>query len=156
MLLTTFTDQTAEDHAVLQKAARFFREQKRRLHNHPTHDRSKFGSYAYLDALAINKEPSHDVARHYLDTLSDANTKICSWAEYNHQLAKSRARQVMKDEVGDKLQIMKNLLTWDDYKHLASELQDRKHEVNGRFLLPILFSTFHPAFLTPHVIIFSS
>ena len=135
MSLTNSDHDTAEDHAVLQKAARFFQEQKRKLHNHPSHVQTKFGSSAYLDNLAINKESSHDVTMHYLDTLSNARTKRCSWEEYKQQLTKSQAKQVKNDEVGDKLQIMKNLLTWDDYQKLASELQDRKSEVNGEFFV---------------------
>ena len=79
----------------------------------------------------------------YLDTLSSSG-KSSTWGEYKNQLNKSSQHVVpTQEEVemtseqvdNDRLQIMKNLLTWDDYKSLVSELQAKKNEVNGKKLI---------------------
>ena len=54
-----------------------------------------------------------------------------SWdKKYKTTLHKhTQTQEVDHDETtSDKLQIMKNLVTWEDYKHLVSELQVKKVE----------------------------
>ena len=149
LLLLTAADQKAKDEeeAMLQKANLFFQDQKYKLHHHPVHvAHSKYEQASYLDALPINEEARHDMPNGYLDTLSSA--KRSTWGPYKHQLFESKARQVEKDQVEDRLQIMNNLLTWDDYKHLVGELQGRKSEVNGK--LSVSSTAFGNTFVINH------
>ena len=107
---------------------------------------TKYEIPKYLDTLAINinEEEKQDNVVHmnYLDTLSSSG-RSSTWGEYKNQLNKSSQHvEPTQEEVemtneqvdNDRLQIMKNLLTWDDYKSLVSELQAKKNEVNGKIL----------------------
>ena len=131
----------------LQEANRIYQEQKYKQHHHPVNVlHTKHEIPTYLDTLAINtsEEEKDDnvVPVNYLDTLSSSG-KSSTWSEYKNQLAKSPQHTVPTQEEikmtneqvdNERLQIMKNLLTWDDYKSLVSELQAKKNEVNGKNL----------------------
>ena len=116
-------------------ANRYYQEQQYKQHHHPVHvSRTKFEPIKYLDKLAINNEEVtyDDMPKTYLDTLSSSQS---TWDEYKYQLSMSRPNKAISEEDIDKLQIMKNLLTWDDYKHLVSELQSKKNEVYGKLCM---------------------
>ncbi len=51
-----------------------------------------------------------------------------SWDKYKTALHTRTQTQVEHDETSEKLQILKNLVTWEDYKHLVTELQKKKEE----------------------------
>ena len=51
-----------------------------------------------------------------------------SWDKYKTTLHKHTQTQAEHNKTSDKLQIMKNLVTWEDYKHLVTELQVKKEE----------------------------
>lgn len=51
-----------------------------------------------------------------------------SWDKYKTTLHKHTQTQAEHNKTSDKLQIMKNLVTWEDYKHLVTELQVKKVE----------------------------
>ena len=59
----------------------------------------------------------------YLDTLSRS-----SWDSYKTTLRTVNQAEHDESLLSDKLQIMKNLLTWEDYKHLVTKLQLTKGE----------------------------
>ncbi|KAL3759538.1 hypothetical protein ACHAWU_000837 [Discostella pseudostelligera] len=75
----------AEEESRLERATRFFLEQKYKLHHHPVHvSHSRYEMPTYLQSLAVNVLERHDVPKGYLDTLSTA--KFSTWDAYQHQL----------------------------------------------------------------------
>ncbi|KAK1746081.1 hypothetical protein QTG54_002688 [Skeletonema marinoi] len=93
------------DNIMMERANQSYREKQYEQHHHDTD-------------LSSTTSASDD-----LDTPSRS-----SWNKYKTTLDTLTQNQVEHDETSDKLQIMKNLLTWEDYKHLVSELQLKKEE----------------------------
>ncbi|KAL9189971.1 hypothetical protein ACHAXT_009646 [Thalassiosira profunda] len=121
--------ETADEATKLDEAGRLYRERQYRLHHHPVHVvQTKAASPAYLDSLSINEASRHDVPGGYLDTISGA--KQSTWNEYAGRVDKAYAPHAKKGQKDGKFEMAKNMLTWEDYKHLAGELQERKNEVH--------------------------
>mmetsp|Transcript_29649 Transcript_29649/g.59585 ORF Transcript_29649/g.59585 Transcript_29649/m.59585 type:complete len:423 (+) Transcript_29649:152-1420(+) len=95
------------DNIMMERANQSYREKQHEQHHHDT------------DLFTTTTSSSGDD----LDTPSRS-----SWNKYKTTLDTLTQNQVEHDETSDKLQIMKNLLTWEDYKHLVSELQLKKEE----------------------------
>jgi len=95
-----------DDDIMMERANQSYREKQFEQHHHDT------------DLSTTTSSASDD-----LDTPSRS-----SWNKYKTTLDTLTQNQVEHDETSDKLQIMKNLLTWEDYKHLVSELQLKKEE----------------------------
>jgi hypothetical protein len=55
------------------------------------------------------------------------NSRTSSWSGYKNTLHSMILNQAEHNEASSKLQIQK-LLTWEDYKHLVTELQMKKEE----------------------------
>jgi hypothetical protein len=108
---------------MMEKANQSYREkQYEQQHHHPT-DKTTPRSAASSVSSSSN----------YLDTLShhssSSSSSSSSWDNYKTTLYSIVQNQANADETtSDKLQIMKNLLTWEDYKQLVSELQLKKEE----------------------------
>ena len=108
-----------QEEALIHEAQRYFQEQKNKLH-HNSKEQEVFGYY-------VPKS----------DSLEDYIHKTSSWREYKGELDKTKVKQdvvanATRKEVSERMNIMKNLLTWDDYKHLVGELQKSKEEVKGK------------------------
>lgn len=77
------------------------------------------------------REKQHEQHQHvasapsstHLDTPSHS-----SWDKYKTTLHTRAQTQAEHDETSEKLQILKNLVTWEDYRHLVTELQRKKEE----------------------------
>lgn len=81
-----YLDVRKEEESKLERATRFFLEQKYKLHHHPVHvSHSRYEVPTYLQTLAINVLERHNnMPNDYLDTLSSA--KLSTWDAYQHQL----------------------------------------------------------------------
>lgn len=81
-------DDRKVDESQIERAARFFLEQKYKLHHHPVHvSHSRYEVPTYLQTLAINVLERHNnMPKDYLHTLSTA--KLSTWDAYQHQLDK--------------------------------------------------------------------
>ena len=116
-----------QEEALIHEAQRYFQEQKNKLHQ--SEEQEVFGYY-------VPKS----------DSLEDYSHKTSSWREYKRELDKTKVKQdvvanATRKEVSERMNIMKNLLTWDDYKHLVGELQKSKEEVKGKvaFLTGLIY-----------------
>ena len=108
------------DDVMMEKANQFYREKQYAQHHH-------LHSNETSPVIAATTSPHH----HTIDTLS-------SWDKYQatlNSMSMSKYPNVepedttsSSDDNKKKLQIMKNLLTWEDYKQLATELQMKKEE----------------------------
>jgi len=107
---------------MMEKANQSYREKQYEQHHHHHHhptDKTTPRSAASSVSSSSN----------YLDTLSHHSSSSSSWDNYKTTLYSIVQNQANADETtSDKLQIMKNLLTWEDYKQLVSELQLKKEE----------------------------
>lgn len=135
-----------DDDTMMKKATQTYREKQYEQHHHLVHvvkgssanTASSSSSRKYLDTLS--KFSTSPLNRHhldndtYLDSLSQHNTfmtqnsRTSSWSGYKNTLHYMILNQAEHNEASSKLQIMKNLLTWEDYKHLVTELQMKKEE----------------------------
>lgn len=126
-----------QDDTKMAKAIRSYRERQYEQHHHLVHvDKAHSAvtsSSKYLDTLSkfstspLNQHDHDHVA--YLDGLSQQHSLTqSSWGGYENLLNSVIQNQAEYKRVTDKLQIMKNLLTWDDYKRLVTELQLKKEE----------------------------
>jgi hypothetical protein len=104
---------------MMEKANQSYREKQYEQHHHHT-DKTP------LSAAATTA--SFSSSTNYLDTLSHRSSSSSSWDKYKTTLNSVIQNQAKEDETSNKLQIMKNLLTWEDYKQLVSELQLKKEE----------------------------
>ena len=94
---------------MMERANQFYREKQYEQHHHLLQDKA---TAATSTAAASSSTSTNDV------------NKTPSWDKYKTTLHKLTQTQV----ASDKLQIMKNLVTWEDYKHLVTELQRKKEE----------------------------
>ena len=132
---------------MMKKATQTYREKQYEQHHHLVHvDKGSSANTAsfsssrkYLDTLS--KFSTSPLNRHhldhdtYLDSLSQDNTFMTpnsrttsSWSGYKNTLHSMILNQAEHNEASSKLQILKNLLTWEDYKHLVTKLQMKKEE----------------------------
>ena len=132
-----------DNDTMMKTATQTYREKQYEQHHHLVHvDKGSSANTAssrkYLDTLS--KFSTSPLNRHhldhetYLDSLSQdnnfmtPNSRTSSWSGYKNTLHSMILNQAEHNEASSKLQIMKNLLTWEDYKHLVTELQMKKEE----------------------------
>ena len=105
---------TKDDDAMLERANQSYREKQYEQHHH-------------LQDKATAAATTTTAAASSSISTNDVN-KSPSWDKYKTTLHKLTQTQADHNKTSNKLQIMKNLVTWEDYKHLVSELQVKKEE----------------------------
>ena len=107
-----FTLILINEDAMMERANQSYREKQYEQHHHlqdkATAATTTTTAAASSSSTNVNKNPS--------------------WDKYKTTLHKLTQTQAEHNKTSDKLQIMKNLVTWEDYKHLVSELQVKKVE----------------------------
>ena len=99
----------------MERANQSYREKQYEQHHHLLQDETL--SAATTTTTAASSSSSTNIV------------STISWDKYKTTLHKHTQTQVDHGETtSDKLQIMKNLVTWEDYKHLVTELQRKKEE----------------------------
>ncbi len=99
---------TKDDDIMMKRANQSYREKQHEQHEH-----------------CQDTDESVASASTFLDTTSQSSS---SWNKYKSTLNTLTQTQAEHDETSEKLQILKNLVTWQDYKHLVTELQIKKEE----------------------------
>ena len=101
---------------MMERANQFYREKQYEQHHHHQDTDKALSSYAATAAATATASSS---TKNIIDT---------PWDKYKTTLDTLTQNQVEHDETSDRLQIIKNMVTWDDYKHLVTELQRKKEE----------------------------